>query len=232
MTLIQWIITYGCKFGIHRVYRVDARELEKVQREGPLIFFTNHSGLIEAPVLYTELAPRPKVTALSKIENFKKPFLGMVMKVWDIIPVQRGEADIEAMRTCVERLKAGFILGLSPEGTRSKTGGLQRAQGGIAVLALHSGSPMQAVAHWGGDKLKEHLKRFRRAPFILRVGRKFHLDARGRKITKEIRQEMADEIMYQLAILLPEEARGAYADLSKLTTTWLNFGEEETKART
>ena len=230
MNPIKWIITYGCKFGIHCVYKIDAADLKKVQREGPLITFTNHSGLIEAPLLFTELAPRPKVTGLSKIENFHKFFLGFVMKVWKIIPVRRGEADIEALRSCVEKLKEGYILGIAPEGTRNKTGELQRAHAGITVLALHSGTPMQPVAHWGGDKLGASLKRLRRAPFILRVGPRFHLDSRGERITKEIRQEMADELMYQLALLLPEGMRGAYADLSKATTKWLNFGEA--KART
>jgi 1-acyl-sn-glycerol-3-phosphate acyltransferase len=229
MNPIKWIITYGCKLGIHCVYKIDAKDLSKVQREGPLITFTNHSGLIEAPLLFTELAPRPRVTGLSKIENFHKFFLGFVMKVWEIIPVRRGEADIEALRSCVEKLKDGYILGIAPEGTRNKTGELQRAQAGITVLALHSGAPMQPVAHWGGDKLKENLKRLRRAPFILRVGPRFYLDSRGQRITKEIRQEMADELMYQLALLLPEGMRGAYTDLSKATTKWLNFGEAMAK---
>jgi 1-acyl-sn-glycerol-3-phosphate acyltransferase len=221
---IQWIITYGCRFGLRLVLRIDRADLAKAPRQGPLIFYTNHTGLIEAPILYTELAPRPNVTALSKIENFQKFFLGFVMKVWKIIPVQRGEADMEAMRACVERLKAGWILGIAPEGTRSSTG-LQKAQSGAAVLALHSGSPLMPVAHWGGDHMREHLKRFRREPFVIRVGPMFRLDAKGQKVTREVRQEMVDEMMYQLAVLLPEEYRGAYADLSKASTKWLSFVE-------
>lgn len=224
MSLIEWIITYGCRFGLRRVLKIDRSEMRKVPAEGPLLLYTNHTGLIEAPILYCELAPRKNVTALSKIENFQKFFLGLVMRVWRIIPVQRGEADMEAMRACIERLKAGWILGIAPEGTRSHEGGLQRAQSGVAVLALHSGAPLMPVAHWGGSRMREHLKRLRREPFILRVGPMFRLDARGQRVTKEIRQEMADEMMYQLAMLLPEEHRGAYSDLTKASTKWLSFG--------
>ncbi len=223
MSPIEWIITYGCRFGLRRVLRIDRSELGKVPRTGPLIFYTNHTGLIEAPILYCEMAPRPNVTALSKIENFQKFFLGFVMKVWKIIPVQRGEADMEAMRSCIERLKGGCILGIAPEGTRSPTGGLQRAQGGVAVLALHSGSPLMPVAHWGGARIRENLKRFRRDSFAIRVGPMFRLDPKGQKVTREMRQEMADEMMYELARLLPEEYRGAYADLSKASRKWLSF---------
>ena len=40
-----------------------------------------------------------------------------------------------------------------------------------------------------------------------------------------MRQEMADEIMYQLAALLPEQYRGEYTDLSQMTTQYLNFDD-------
>ncbi|HET7839396.1 MAG TPA: lysophospholipid acyltransferase family protein [Rectinemataceae bacterium] len=223
MNPVKWIITYGCRFGLRLVLRIDRSELSKVPREGPLILYSNHTGLIEAPILYTELAPRPKVTALSKIENFQKFFLGFVMRVWKVIPIQRGEADMEAMRACLQSLKEGAILGIAPEGKRSPDGQLQRAQSGVAVLALHSGAPLVPVAHWGGTRMGEHLRRLRREAFVMRVGPVFRLDPKGQRLTREIRQEMADEMMYQLAVLLPESLRGAYADLSKASTKWLRF---------
>jgi hypothetical protein len=49
------------------------------------------------------------------------------------------------------------------------------------------------------------------------------LEPGDRKVTGEIRQEMVDEIMYQLAALLPPEHRGAYHDLSKATEVYLRF---------
>ncbi|MDA8411189.1 MAG: lysophospholipid acyltransferase family protein [Treponema sp.] len=223
MSPLRWIITYGCKLGLSLVYRIDATDLAKVPRDGPLILFTNHRGIVEAPILYTQLAPRPKVTALAKIELFKVFFLGFVMRVWRVIPVRRGEADREALRECIERLKAGWILGIAPEGSRAQDGALQEAKGGIALLALHSEAPIMPVAHWGGMKARDDLKHFRRSPFVLKTGQTFRLDTHGQKLTKEIRQEMADEMMYRLAILLPEELRGAYADLSRATTKWLSF---------
>ncbi len=223
MSPLKWIITYGCKLGLSFVYRIDGSDMAKVPRDGPLILFTNHRGLVEAPILYTQLAPRPKVTGLGKIELFKIFFLGFVMRVWEIIPVRRGESDREALRSCIDRLKEGWILGIAPEGSRNQTGALQKAKGGISLLALHSEAPIMPCAHWGAAKARDYLKRFKRAPFVLKTGEAFSLDTHGEKLTKEIRQEMADEMMYRLALLLPEEYRGAYADLSKATTKWLRF---------
>jgi 1-acyl-sn-glycerol-3-phosphate acyltransferase len=91
------------------------------------------------------------------------------------------------------------------------------------MLALHSGAPLQPVVHWGGENFGANLKSFRRTEFNIRVGRLFSLDARGARVTKEIRQQMADEVMYQLAKLLPEENRGAYSDLENATENYLRF---------
>lgn len=226
MNLFKWIITYGCKLGLDIMCRIDAREMSKVPMHGPLIFYTNHTGTVEAPIMFTHLAPRPDVTGYSKVENFDKPFLKLIFTAWDIIPLRRGEVDMEAMRAGLEALERGGILGIAPEGTRSKDGKLQRAHGGMVMLALRSGAPLQPAAHWGGENFGTNLKQFKRTHFDIRVGPVFYLDPRGEKVTKEIRQQMADEMMYQLARLLPEQNRGAYADLENATHKYLRFADQ------
>jgi 1-acyl-sn-glycerol-3-phosphate acyltransferase len=231
---LQWILTYGCKLGLRMLYRIDASAMDGIRADGPLIVYTNHRSLVEAPLVYTFLRPRKKVTGISKIENFKNPLLGFIFRLWGIIPLRRDETDMEAMRSALAALKDGFILGLAPEGTRSKTGKLQKAHEGVVFLALRAGSPMQPLAHWddrpladeqgptGGPAARRRWP-FRRPRFDIRVGRAFRLDPRGQRITREIRQEMTDEIMYQLARLLPEDRRGEYADLGRATEKWLAF---------
>jgi hypothetical protein len=63
------------------------------------------------------------------------------------------------------------------------------------------------------------------------VGRPFRLEARGEAVTREVRQQMLDEVMYQLAALLPEANRGIYANLEAATTDYLSFepNKEEMK---
>ncbi len=225
MSLMRWIVTYACKLGLDVMCRIDAREMKRVPLTGPLIAYTNHTGMVEAPILYTQLQPRKKITALAKVETWNNRFLNWVFTLWDIIPIHRGEADMVAMRKSLEALEKGYILGISPEGTRSREGQLLRAHGGIAMLALHSGAPLQPIAHWGGENYGRNVKKFKRTNFDIRVGSIFYLDARGERVTKDVRQKMADEMMYQLARLLPESYRGEYADLENATEKYLRFLE-------
>jgi 1-acyl-sn-glycerol-3-phosphate acyltransferase len=91
------------------------------------------------------------------------------------------------------------------------------------MLALRSGAPILPVAHWGGEDFGANLKRLRRTDFHIRVGRQFTISTNGERITREARQQIVDEMMYQLAALLPEKYRGVYSDTSKATAQFLNF---------
>jgi 1-acyl-sn-glycerol-3-phosphate acyltransferase len=222
MSLIGWIITYICKLGLEIMCRIDAKEMRKVPSSGPLIAYANHTGSVEAPIIFSQLMPR-KVTGIAKIESWDGWFLRWIFTLWGIIPIRRGEADMEATRKALAMLGQGYILGVSPEGTRNKTGALLRAKPGLVILALHGESPLQPIAHWGGENFLKNLKNLKRTDFKIRVGPMFFLDAHGERVTKEVRQQMADEMMYQLAKLMPAEYRGAYADLENATETYLRF---------
>jgi 1-acyl-sn-glycerol-3-phosphate acyltransferase len=185
-----------------------------------MILYSNHTGSLEVPLLFVYLRPRP-VTGPAKIETWNNWFLGWLFDLWDIIPIRRGEADMEAMRACLDALEQGKILGMSPEGTRNKSGALLRAYPGIVVLALKSGAPLLPVAHWGGEDFTRNIKRLRRTDFRVRVGQPFKLDPGNDKITREMRQEMVDQMMYRLAALLPEHYRGEYADIDNMNDKYI-----------
>jgi len=222
MNLQRWFITGVAKRGLDVLCRIDKAELEKVPHQGPLIVFTNHTGSIEVPLIFSQLQPRP-LTGLAKIETWDNAFMGWLFTLWGAIPIHRGEADMKALNQSLTVLKQGAILGISPEGTRNKTGALLRARPGITTLALHSNAPLIPIAHWGGENFRDNLKRLRRTDFHIRVGRIFTLDSHSEKVTKVVRQQMVDEIMYQLAGLMPEEYRGAYRNLNAATTKFIHF---------
>ncbi len=222
MEPIEWIVTYGCKLGLDILCRIDAKEIKKIPPGGPLILYANHTGSVEAPILYTQLAPRPAI-GIAKIESWDHWFLNWIFTLWHIIPIRRGETDMDAMRKSLSVLEQNKILGISPEGTRNKTGALLRAKPGIVTLAMRSAAPLQPVANWGGENFSKNIKRLKRTDFHIRVGPPFYLDLRGERMTKEIRQQMADEIMYQLAKLLPPEYHGEYADMENATEKYLRF---------
>lgn len=222
MNFLRWFVYIVIKVGLSILCRMDAPEMDKVPVRGPLIAISNHTGQLEVPAMFAWLQPRP-VTAWAKIETWDKPFLNWLFNLWDAIPVRRGEADTSALRAALEKLEQGYIFGVAPEGTRNKNGKLLRAHPGVVMLALHSKASIIPIVHWGGENFVPNLKRLRRTDFHIRVGLLFNIQTNGERIGKEERQQIVDEMMYQIAALLPEDYRGEYSDMSKATTKYLKF---------
>ncbi len=200
--------------------RIDAPDLHKVPQQGPFVVYANHTGQIEIPVLFAYLQPRP-ITGWAKIESWNYKWIGWLFDLWHAVPVRRGEADMAALKGALQALKDGYLFGLAPEGTRNRTGVLKRALPGAVTLALHSGAPLLPIAHWGSENFNANVKKFKRTEFHARVGDPVRINTKGVRVTSEIRQQIADELMYLVAELLPEKYRGEYADMSKATREYI-----------
>lgn len=213
-SLTHRLVTAIVRFGTAILCKIDKDELSKVPQEGPLIAYANHIGQLEVPLIFSYLQPR-SVTAMAKAESWDNWFFNWLFDVWKLIPVRRGEVDMDAMRRSIQMINEGYIFGISPEGTRSGDGKLQKAHPGIVPIALKTGVPLIPVAHFGAEKYPENFKRMKRTDFHIRVGKPFTLDAGNERISKQVRQEMVDEMMIELAKLLPEEYRGVYAEVDR-----------------
>jgi 1-acyl-sn-glycerol-3-phosphate acyltransferase len=222
MKPLHSFVSWGIRLGTSIICRIDDAELKQVPLHGPLILAVNHINSLEVPLLFAHLQPR-RMIGLAKIETWNNRFMGWLFDLWEAIPIRRGEADLEALRHCLGALSAGDILGVAPEGTRSYNGKLIYGQPGIILIALHSGAPILPVVHWGGEDFSKNIKRLKRTDFHIRVGKPFTLDANGEKVDSKVRQAMVDEIMCQLAFLMPEEYRGQYANCSPLPQKYLRF---------
>lgn len=221
-TLAFRIVTATLKGVIRILCRVHDAELSRVPKQGPLIAIANHINFLEVPILYTHLMPRP-VTGFVKAEHGQTLFGTLLFGIWGGIPLNRGEADMTAFRQALKALKAGKILAVAPEGTRSGHGRLQQGLPGAVFLALHSGASILPIVYWGGELFWHNLLRLRRTDFYMAVGQPFHINAGGIRVTHQVRYQMADEMMYQVAALLPPPYRGIYSDLSAATETYLRF---------
>jgi 1-acyl-sn-glycerol-3-phosphate acyltransferase len=222
MTLTKWVVVSTIKSLTRLLCRVHDAQLRRVPAQGPLILVANHINFLEVPLVYTHLQPRP-VNGFAKAELWNNPAIALLFDLCEAIPVRRGEADMSALRRGLTALEAGHILAIAPEGTRSRDGCLQRGHPGAVLLALRSGAPLLPLVHYGGENLKRNLTRLRRTDFHIVVGQPFYLHAGEGKVTGEVRQQMVDEIMYQLAALLPSAYRGDYANLDAATETYLWF---------
>jgi 1-acyl-sn-glycerol-3-phosphate acyltransferase len=222
MSLVYSVVTTSIKTLTRILCKVDGSQLNNVPEHGPLIIVSNHINFIEVPVVYTHLQPR-KITGFVKAETWNNPVMGFLFDLWEGIPVQRGEADSNAIRTALEALKQGKMLAIAPEGTRSGDGKLKRGLPGIVMLAHLSDAPILPLVYYGGEKISDNLNHLRRTDFHIRVGKVFKLVYPNGKPDRNMRNAMADEIMYQIASLLPEEYRGYYSDTSKYSTNYLSF---------
>ena len=113
---------------------------------------------------------------------------------------------------------------IAPEGMRSRHGRLQRGRSGVVTIALKSGAPLLPVVFYGGEAIGRNVRRLRRTPFHIIVGEPFQVETGKGRLSSDRRQRIADEIMYQMAALLPPAYRGEYADLHAATTYYLRFG--------
>ncbi|MCV9888328.1 lysophospholipid acyltransferase family protein [Metabacillus halosaccharovorans] len=117
-------------------FRIKVEGLEHFPKEGGVLLCTNHISNFDPPVVGVT-APR-KVLFMAKAELFKVPVLKQLLTNFGTFPVKRGGGDREAIRAGLKVLKEGHVLGLFPEGTRSKDGKLGKGQAGAGFFALRS----------------------------------------------------------------------------------------------
>lgn len=221
MPILEGAVNSVLRSLIHTLYRVDGDELNRIPQVGPAILVTNHSTNLEGPIYYVLLDPRKK-TALGKRELWNNPFTRFFMQIWGVIPLNRSGPDRRALRRAKEALARGEFLGIAPEGTRSPSGKLQRGRPGAALLATSARVPIIPMVQWGVQDLLANLKRFRRTPLHFRVGTPFYLNVPGDgEVERSDLRTMTDEIMYQLAVLLPQQLRGYYSDVSAMTERYI-----------
>jgi len=195
--------------------------LENVPPEGPLILMINHTDLID-PAIAGGVMPR-EIVAMSKIESFRDPILGIIVRLYGAFPVQRGEVDLRATRRALEVLRNGEVLLMAPEGTRSKDCRLQPGHDGMTFVALRANAPVLPMAITGTNRFGSNLKRRRRTDVKIVIGKPFRFRSNERKVKRDVLRQMTEEAMYQLAAILPPEYRGVYSDLDSATERFLVF---------
>ncbi len=217
----DWVLRIGSLIN-NMLCRIDDQALHAIPQVGPLILITNHTHLVEIPIIYDRLQPR-RVHGFVASFRWENPILAWLLDTCETIPLQRGQADISAIRRGLELLKQNRILIIMPEGTRNYNGILQEAHPGIITLAMHSGAPIQAFATTGAENFSDHIKNLRRCPFHFAIGSSFKLNPHGEIVTGEVRKAMLMEVMAQIAALLPEGKQGIYSPYVKSRLRYLDF---------
>ncbi|KYG33120.1 lysophospholipid acyltransferase family protein [Alkalihalobacillus trypoxylicola] len=125
-----------CRVFLSSFYKVEIVGEENIPKEGGVVLCSNHISNLDPPLLGAYLQ-RP-IHYMAKQELFEKPILKGLLPKLGAFPVRRGMSDKQALRTAIQYLKDGEILGLFPEGTRSKDGKLGKGLSGAGFFALRS----------------------------------------------------------------------------------------------
>src|SRR2546425_5790350 len=111
---------------------------ENANRSGGFLLAANHISHFD-PFLIS-LAVRRKIDWMTMAEFFRFP-LGFLLRAIDAFPAERDRAELKTIRTAIERLKSGRVVGLFPEGgirdgTRSLLGGAPLRPGASALAQI------------------------------------------------------------------------------------------------
>ncbi len=200
------------RFMMNIIADVEIVGMEKIP-QGNVILAANHLGRLDTAVLLYALDREDIIMAIA--EKYKNhPLFGVIGRAVDGIWLNRFEADFAALREILVRMKRGGLLVIAPEGTRSKTEALQQGKMGVAFLASKSGYPVLPVAVTGTEDrgITQNLKRLRRSKIKVIAGEKFTIEIPKGRGREEAMMQATEEIMCQIASLLPERYRGVYKD--------------------
>ncbi len=192
--------------------RVDLQGLDRLPAKEPFVFAMNHLSSFDT-LGGIALGPIRQATAFAAIEHRRDFIGGWILDQLGVIWVRRGEADREAIKIALDEIKSGTALAMAIEGTRSRTGGLQPGKTGPVFLATRANVPVIPGAVWGTEKIISNLKRLRRSDVHIRIGRPIYFPE-GRANQAQL-EAYTDQIMLQIAAMLPPEYRGVYAEQVK-----------------
>lgn len=138
---------------------------EHVPPTGPVILAANHRSFWDIPV-HVVASPRP-IVFMAKEELYKGPVTRWMWRSLGGFPVRRDTADIRAVDTALALLEQGQVVGVYPEGTRSRTGQMLPFLKGAAWLALRTGAPIVPCGLKGTERRRQgERRRLRRRVFV------------------------------------------------------------------
>jgi len=117
---------------------------ERINIDPPFIVISNHNSMMD-PVLMGVAVKKHQVRFIGKKELWKHKIIAAIFDSMNMIPVDRHNSDMEAMRACMRVTREGGILGIFPEGTRHHEGLMTEMESGIGLIALRSRVPLIPV---------------------------------------------------------------------------------------
>jgi 1-acyl-sn-glycerol-3-phosphate acyltransferase len=189
--------------------------VENLERDDSFIIAANHLGQLDGALIFL-LIERNDLRYLVNDKYKNYPVLGRFIVSIGGLYIKRNAQNLKAIRQALEHTENGGILIITPEGIRSPTGALQQGKPGVAFFACNLNKPIVPVGITGTEDrlVVDNLEHFRRPHITVTVGKAFELPPiKHKTVTIE---NATDEIMCQIAALLPESYRGIYSEYPRV----------------
>lgn len=180
----------------------EIRGMENIPKEGCIIA-SNHASYLDPPILGFTISQKlnKKVHYLAKIELFRHFFSRAVHKLFEAVPVDRTSKSTLWIKEAKKYLRRDEIIGIFPEGERSKDNKLGKGKTGVIRLALAAKAPVVPVGIKGTYNLLPINKKFPRIKKIVRIniGKPIYYGSHYKKrITKNLLRTLTDNLMLEI----------------------------------
>ncbi len=142
---------------IRKMFDVRFTGQENIPEEGGFIIASNHIQAVD-PLMIAAGVEKRQIHYMGKKELFEKPIISKLFKAVNGFPIVRGGADKEALSYAERVVTEGHILGIFPEGTRSKDGKPARPKSGVGVIAKKAKANVLPVAIFNDENLEKGSK--------------------------------------------------------------------------
>lgn len=152
--------------------------------EGPVVLVSNH--ISNWDVLALGRVFDRQICFMAKKELFKNPLLRRIVEGLGAFPVDRGGADVGAIRRSLELLSSGGVVGIFPQGTRVKDDSSFEMADGASMIALRARASIVPVHIVGPYRLFRRVK--------VNIGRPIPLGEAGGRISRDMISSVSAQV--------------------------------------
>jgi 1-acyl-sn-glycerol-3-phosphate acyltransferase len=194
--------------------------LENIPVSEPTIIVGNHIGILDGIMIPTipGIADHPNLIVVIAEKYEKVPVFKWAIDHLNFMFIDRFNPDVKTIKKVLQQLKLNGLLIISPEGTRSPNASLIEGKSGPAYLAAKTGSNIVPIGVTGSEdqEMRSRFRNLKRLKVTIEVGHPFKIPSLPRNNREEFLNKYTDEIMCQIALLLPASYRGIYSNHPRL----------------
>lgn len=133
-------------------HRLSVKGTENIPQDGGCVIIANHSSFLD-PIFVASSFKRD-IFFMGKSDLLKSKFMKWIFNLCHVIPINRGESDIAALRKTCDVVNGGNLTGIFPQGTRIRCNQpeVETVQAGIGLVGARTKAPIIPVAICYGKK--------------------------------------------------------------------------------